>query len=61
MTLAERNEAILQAHAKVTKDATKSRKAARALLIEEGIYTKDGVLSANYGGPSRVKKRKGAA
>lgn len=51
MTLEQRNAAILKALAEQTKRNTVSPEAARAALIAEGIYTKDGHLHPNFGGP----------
>lgn len=58
MTLAERNEKIIAAIRALTEEATRSPGAARALLIKEGIYTADGDLAPEYGGPKKPEKRK---
>lgn len=56
MTDTERNRKILAALADRTKRALVSKKAARDLLIEEGIYTKKGKLRAEFGGTFPKKK-----
>ena len=53
MTLEQRNAAILKALAEQTKRNTVSSATARAALIKEGIYTKDGLLRAKFGGPRK--------
>lgn len=50
MTHAQRNAKILEAIAKETARAVTSKKAAREMLISEGIYTKRGKLTAEFGG-----------
>ena len=50
MSIAERNQRILEALAEQTRLATVSRKVARETLISEGIYTKRGKLRAAFGG-----------
>lgn len=59
MTVTERNKKILNAIANATAEAVASKKAARDMLIKEGIYTKKGKLRVEFGGES--KKRKAAA
>lgn len=56
MTLEQRNAEILKALAAQTKLNTVSREAARAALINEGIYTAKGDLRAKFGGGSRKAK-----
>lgn len=61
MNLAERNAKIIEAIRATTKEATRTPETARAFLIAEGIYTEDGELAPEYGGPPRkTKKRKPA-
>lgn len=50
MTVAQRNQKILDAIARETERATTTKKAARDALISEGIYTKRGKLRAEFGG-----------
>ena len=50
MTLAQRNTEILKILEEQTKRNTVSKKAARASLIGEGIYTKKGKLRVEFGG-----------
>jgi hypothetical protein len=52
---AQRNKKILKAIKAETKRATASPQAARALLIEEGIYTAKGKLRVEFGGKSAKK------
>lgn len=62
MTNDERNDAIRKLLAQRKKQGTKSREAARKTLIAEGVYTKSGKVSPQYGGPtSRDKKPKKVA
>lgn len=56
MTDEQRRRAIKQLIKKHTAASTVSKKAARAALIKEGIYTKSGNLRPWYGG----KGKKGA-
>ncbi|MEP9359334.1 hypothetical protein [Sphingomonas sp. KR3-1] len=56
MTHAQRNAEILRLLEEQTNRGLKSKAAARATLIREGIYTEKGKLSAEFGG-----KRKKAA
>lgn len=51
----KRNKAIIKLIDKRTKEITRSRKTARDTLIAEGVYTKDGKLSPDYGGPKTPK------
>lgn len=53
MTIEQRNAAILKALAEQTKRNTVSPETARAALIAEGIYTKDGQLRPKFGGPRK--------
>lgn len=50
MDRAQRNEKILKTIAERTKQALTSKRAAREMLIKEGIYTKKGKLRAEFGG-----------
>lgn len=50
MTHAERNAAIKKLIEQRTEATTSTREIARETLIKEGIYTKKGNLTANYGG-----------
>lgn len=60
MTRAERNRMIIEAIEAETALAMVSRKAARDLLIKDGIYTKKGKLRVEFGG-ERSKKKSTAA
>lgn len=60
MTDTERNAKIKRLIEKHTAANTVSRDVARRTLIAEGIYTEDGELAAEYGGPGE-KKAKDAA
>jgi hypothetical protein len=51
MSITERNAIILKLLRDRTKRNSVSKEAARASLIESGIYTEDGELSIHYGGP----------
>jgi hypothetical protein len=51
MTQTERISAIKQLIRDYTKQHTRSPEAARAALIREGIYTEDGELRPEFGGP----------
>lgn len=55
MDQAERNQKILDAIARRTKLGTVSKRAAREMLINEGIYTKKGKLRVEFGGPGKGK------
>ena len=55
MTEAERTTRFMEMAARHTAKHTVSKKAARDLLIREGIYTKDGKLAPEYGG--KVSKK----
>jgi hypothetical protein len=57
MKVEQRNAAILKALSEQTKRNTVSPEAARAALIAEGIYTKDGQLRPEFGGPDDVETR----
>jgi hypothetical protein len=52
MTPTERHSAIKQLIKDYTAKHTRSPKAARTALIREGIYTKDGELMPEFGGPT---------
>ncbi len=56
----ERHRKIREAIAEYTKEATASPAIARATLISEGIYTEDGELAEEFGGPPRKKAAKPA-
>ena len=56
MTQAERIAAIKQLIRDYTEEHTRSPEAARAALIKEGIYTKDGELMPEFGGPGRKRR-----
>jgi hypothetical protein len=53
MTLKQRNAHILKLLEEQTRRNTRSRKAAREALIEEGIYTQKGKIRKEYGGEPR--------
>ncbi len=55
MTQAQRNSAIKQLIKDYTAKNTTTPELARAALIREGIYTKDGELMPQFGGPSPKK------
>lgn len=55
VTRMERNRKIIDAMEAETALALVSRKAARALLIKDGIYTKKGKLRAKFGGEGSKK------
>lgn len=57
MTHAQRNAGIVDLMKAYTLKHTASREIARASLIAEGIYTADGALAPEYGGPSKERKR----
>jgi len=59
MTQAQRNSAIKQLIKDYTRKNTKTPEAARKALIQEGIYTKDGQLMPQFGGP-KLKKTQAA-
>jgi len=50
MTQDQIRAAIKKAIEAHTKRVTRSRSAARKSLIDEGVYTKDGLLAPEYGG-----------
>ncbi|HMN73166.1 MAG TPA: hypothetical protein PKA55_14980 [Rhodoblastus sp.] len=60
MTLSERNRIIRTAIARQTAANTATRAMARKVLISEGIYTPQGDLSADYGGPASKPKARRA-
>jgi len=51
---------VLRAIADYTAANTTSPQVARAALIREGIYTEDGKLRREYGGPGEDEKSKPA-
>jgi len=53
MTHAQRNQKILDIIEKETARALQSKQIARKTLIEEGIYTKNGKLRAEFGGSQK--------
>lgn len=55
MTHAERNQKILHAIEQETARALSSKKAAKEVLIKEGIYTSKGKLKAEFGGKPNKK------
>lgn len=55
MTKAERNRKIIEAIEAETALALVSRKAARDLLIKDGIYTTKGKLRVAFGGEGTKK------
>lgn len=50
MTMSKRHKLILAQIEETTKRGMKSRKAARTILIDEGIYTPKGNLKKEFGG-----------
>ena len=56
MTEAQRTAHFMEMAARHTAKHTVSKKAARDLLIREGIYTEDGKLAPQYGGKIKDKK-----
>lgn len=61
MTDEQRRAAVLRTIAEYTTANTTSQQVARAALIREGIYTEDGKLRREYGGPGADDKAKPAA
>ena len=57
MTHEQRNARILDLMKAYTLKNTASREIARASLIAEGIYTADGELAPEYGGPPKERKQ----
>lgn len=57
MTLEEKIRRIRALVARRKTDGSQSPENARKLLIEEGVYTKDGQIAPEYGGKSRRKKK----
>lgn len=55
MTVAERNKLILEQIEKTRKRGLKSKKAARAILVRDGIYTEKGNLRKKFGGKGAPK------
>lgn len=58
MTDTQRHTAILGLIESYTSANTVSKSAARKALIDEGIYTKRGALSPEFGGPDKKLKTK---
>lgn len=56
MTLEQRNAAILKAMAERSARTLASPETARAALIKDGIYTKDGQLRVKFGGARKSAK-----
>ncbi|MFV3130351.1 hypothetical protein [Niveispirillum sp. KHB5.9] len=59
MTIAERNKRILEAIEAGNERMLATKGLARKTLIEEGIYTEEGELTPEYGGPPRKDGGKG--
>ena len=57
MTIEERNAAIIDMLRAYTKKHTRSRKAALAALVAEGIYTPDGELAPEYRGTAEPEPK----
>lgn len=51
MTKDQSNQRILEAIAEQTARAISSKETARQMLIDEGIYTAQGALRPEFGGP----------
>ena len=51
----ERKEKALKALEAYTHKITKTKSSARKALVREGIYTHEGKLTAEYGGPKTKK------
>ncbi len=60
MTDEQRRTAVLRVIADYTTANTTSPQVARAALIREGIYTEDGKLRSEYGGPGQDENAKPA-
>jgi hypothetical protein len=60
MNSEEKLQKLLKGIEEYTKRATVSPEVARATLIREGIYTEDGELAEEFGGPPRKKEPKPA-
>lgn len=58
MTATQRHTAILGLIDSYTIEKTVNKRTARKALIDEGIYTKNGVLSPEFGGPDKKVKAK---
>jgi hypothetical protein len=56
MTKEKRNKKVLEAIASHTKSAVRTKAAARASLIREGIYTEAGKLTVSFGGTAKKKR-----
>jgi hypothetical protein len=55
MDVRPRHEIISELIERATKKALKSKKAARQSLMATGIYTQNGQLAPEYGGPKTKK------
>lgn len=55
----ERKEKALKALAAYTRKITRTKSSARSALVREGIYTREGKLTAEYGGPGTKKTSAG--
>lgn len=53
MTDFQRN-AVLEAIRQQTRAMTATREAANAALVLEGVYTSEGILAPEFGGPQRL-------
>ena len=56
MSRDERNQIILAKIKETTERGLKSEKAARAILIAEGIYTQKGNLKKEFGGRGAARR-----
>jgi hypothetical protein len=61
MTEAERIERFREMAERHTAEHTVSKQTALDELVAEGIYTKDGKLAPEYGGPVRKRRQRAAA
>lgn len=55
----ERKEKALRALEAYTRKITRTKSSARNALVREGIYTREGKLTAEYGGPKTKKASAG--
>lgn len=53
----QQREALRRLIERNTAEDTKSKEAARAVLIEEGIYSATGKLTKEYGGTGKAKTK----
>lgn len=58
MTHEQRNAKIIAHIERYTKEKTATKEMARQTLIDEGIYTEDGELMTEFGGPPVSKTPK---